>query len=245
MSFYLNMRKLLAVKVQSCTDLITNSSSELFQLRTDDTVEQVSETLSRITSGYCPPVLFRYQDYLKCRNKYKELVERPKYNGQSDEEWDEICKNAWEKEQALQEQYPDLFIYDVVNEWFFDKEDPEHVQDAYRNYLCADRLFGRKTMDNLQKEFQIFVLQNNYVDEEERRYPLTSYRVAEEAFTKFMETHEMPPLDEVKEWSNYSYGDVEELDGCILVLSEEDNSIPYDTWDSIYEIYEGRNYHLG
>lgn len=239
MSFYLNMRKLLAVKVQSYTDLITNSSSELFQLRTDDTVEQVSETLSRITSGYCPPVLFRYQDYLKHRDEYEELIDEiEERNG---EDW----KKSWEEELEVRKQHPDLFIYYIVSGWFFDKEDPEHVQDAYRNYLCADRLFGRKTMDNLQKEFQIFVLQNNYVDEEERRYPLTSYRVAEEAFTKFMETHEMPPLDEVKEWSNYSYGDVEELDGCILVLSEEDNSIPYDTWDSIYEIYEGRNYHLG
>lgn len=233
------MRKLLAVKVQSYTDLITNSSSELFQLRTDDTVEQVSETLSRITSGYCPPVLFRYQDYLKHRDEYEELIDEiEERNG---EDW----KKSWEEELEVRKQHPDLFIYYIVSGWFFDKEDPEHVQDAYRNYLCADRLFGRKTMDNLQKEFQIFVLQNNYVDEEERRYPLTSYRVAEEAFTKFMETHEMPPLDEVKEWSNYSYGDVEELDGCILVLSEEDNSIPYDTWDSIYEIYEGRNYHLG
>lgn len=238
MSFYLNMRKLLAVKVQSYTDLITNSSSELFQLRTDDTVEQVSETLSRITSGYCPPVLFRYQDYLKHRDEYEELIDEiEERNG---EDW----KKSWEEELEVRKQHPDLFIYYIVSGWFFDKENEEHVIDAYNKYLCADR-YSCKAMDKLQKEFQVFVLQNDYVDEDERRYPLTPYCVAKEAFTKFMETHEMPPLDEVKKWSNYSYGDIEDLDGCVLVLSEDDNSIPYDTWDTINHTFNGKNYHLG
>ena len=43
----------------------------------------------------------------------------------------------------------------------------------------------------------------------------------------------------------YYYGSVEQLDGCILVLSEGDNSIPYDTWDAINDTFNGTNYHLG
>lgn len=236
--------KLLAIKVQSYTDLITNSSSELFQLRTDDTVEQVSETLSKITSGYHPPVLFRYQDYLKYRFEYKRLVNYPKYNGESNEEWKKLCEEAWKREEEVVDQHLGFYIYDIVGNWFFDKDNPEHVENAYKRYLCADG-FGRITMDKLQKEFQLFVLQNDYVDDDERRYPLTPYRVSDEAFTKFMETHEMPSLDEVKKWSNYSCGNVEDLDGCVLVLSEEDNSIPYDTWDAIRSAFNCKNYHLG
>lgn len=63
-------------------------------------------------------------------------------------------------------------------------------------------------------------------------------------FEKFIASHKMPDPRDCAKYSYY-YGSVEQLDGCILVLSEGDNSIPYDTWDTINDTFNGTNYHLG
>lgn len=38
---------------------------------------------------------------------------------------------------------------------------------------------------------------------------------------------------------------VRRLDGKVLVVSNDDNSIPYDTWDKIRDLFNGWNIHLG
>lgn len=231
---------LLKIKIQSQSDLITNSSSELFQLRTNDTVEQVNEILTQITTGFNYPVLFSYKEYKKDKDKFDEFC-----NTLPDDDFDE----RWDKIDKFKEEHPVFAIYNTVKGWFFDEDDPEKVMSVYKHYLCFDYEYDPEhiqKMDDLQKEFQIFVLQNDYIDDEYRRYPLYSSRVYEEAFTEFMKNHKLPPAKDLIEDYGYYYGNVKDLDGSILVLSEDENSIPYKTWDAIRETFKGtQNYHLG
>lgn len=246
------MKQLLAIRVQSFTDLITNSSSELFQLRTNSTVEEVAEKLAEITSGYFPPVYFDLEDYRKNTNVFKEerakLEEKRREMGDDNKAWGWY----WKELNHLENKFPQYCMYETVNGWFFDKEDPEHVESAYRGYLCNHRLWGRDNEpDDLQKRFKQFVKDNNYFEEgwEDVSYyggkELNQWRIKDEAFKEFRKTHKELPIEFLREWSYYDCGTVEDLDGCILVESESDNSIPYDTWDLINSTFNGVNYHLG
>ena len=238
---FIQMKQLLAIKVQSLTDLITNSSSELFQLRTDQTVEQVSETLAKITSGYCKPVLFNLEEYRKNKNKLQEMLNAITPDSDaSDEEWSKY----WSEEQRLKEANPSYFVMDTVKGWFFDPEDPKDVRDVYEAYLCNYYDWDREGDNELQKEFKKFVDDNNYVKNNEGWRPYSPWNIEAEAFDRFIDAHKMPDPRECGR-DVYHYGSIEELDGCILVLSCNDNSIPYETWDTINDLFNGTNYHLG
>ncbi len=243
----MEMKNLLAIKIQSHTDLITNSSSELFQLKTDSTVEQVKEALREITTGYIDPVFFNLKEYRKLSGKFNEMLNKtfplPTYTKETEQEWDEAFQRRCEYKEKLIEEHPEYYIYDIVKGWFFDKNIPEHVCHAYKNYLCGDHPYmweGDVQLDSVQTEFHKFVLGNGY--EEDAR--LSIYRVPDNLVAKFIETHEVPNIEDIWEWSGY-YSRVEDLEGCVIVLSKDDNSIPYDTWDTINEMFNGTNYHLG
>lgn len=235
------MRKLLAIKVQSMTDLITNSSSELFQLRTDQTVKQVSEALKTMTSGYYEPVLFDLKKYRENRAKLQEMLDdiEPDSNA-SDEEWREY----WRKANQIKKDNPDYVVMDTIDGWFFDPEDPEDVFVVYKDYLCCRYDLNRQGLDSLQEEFRKFVTDNNYIRNKNNWDLFTEWNIKREAFDRFIASHEMPNPNDCAKYSYY-YGSIEQLNGCILVLSEGDNSIPYDTWDTINDTFNGTNYHLG
>lgn len=74
--------------------------------------------------------------------------------------------------------------------------------------------------------------------------PYSPWNIEAEAFDRFIDAHKMPDPRECGR-DAYHYGSIEELDGCILVLSCDDNSIPYETWDTINDLFNGTNYHLG
>lgn len=76
------------------------------------------------------------------------------------------------------------------------------------------------------------LLKNNYILKE----PL--YDIAEE----FLENYNGP---EPTVWNIGKRYDVRGLDGKVLVVSYDDNSIPYDTWDKINNLFNGWNVHLG
>ena len=59
---------LSVIPIQSFSDIITNSSSELFVLNTNNTIQRVKEILSSITYGYIDPIIFDLEKY----NKWKE-----------------------------------------------------------------------------------------------------------------------------------------------------------------------------
>ncbi len=231
---------LLKIKIQSQSDLITNSSSELFQLKTRDSVEQVNKILNQITEGFMYPVLFSYEEYEKTINEYSELQ-----NAFTVDNYEEVN----EKFDEFHKKYPNFNVYYVVKGWFFDENDPENVMEIYKYYLCNYNTFHRKQkLDKIQKEFREFVFKNKYILEEEKFYNNYTYPevISNEGVIEFIKSHKLPPVtDLLKDYSFY-YGNVKDLDGSILVLSKGENSIPYETWNEIREIFRGTvNYHLG
>lgn len=239
--------KLIAIKIQSYTDLITNSSSELFQLKTDSTVEQVQNTLQNITTGYIRPVFFSAKEYHENKCKFREMLQDcaplPEFSKETEKEWNEAFQAQWDYRDKLIEEHPEYYIYDVVSGWFFDKDDPKRVSEAYKNYLCCDKphSWDSLPLNDLQEKFHKFVLEDEY-EEGDR---LDSYHVSDELVEEFLKDNPAPNIDDIWDWAGYDYGRVEDLDGCIIVLSEDDNSIPYETWDEINTLFNGTNYHLG
>lgn len=59
---------------------------------------------------------------------------------------------------------------------------------------------------------------------------------------EFLENYNGP---EPTVWNIGKRYDVRGLDGKVLVVSYDDNSIPYDTWDKINNLFNGWNVHLG
>lgn len=200
--------EILVIKIQSYSDIITNSSSELFQLRTDLPLEQVKETLSAITSGYLEPVIFDLKEY----REFKNNRNHPKYN-----------------------------VYTSIYGWFYDPKDPEDIFIIYKYYLTN---YYDSTMDFLQQEFIEFVNKNKYFINPEitRIDPDT---IKDEAFSEFINSHVMPDVYTAHEKANLYSASIEDLDGCILVLSEDDNSIPYEDMNKIEEMFNCTRYHLG
>lgn len=74
---------ILAIPVQSISDLITNSSSEVFILDTGKTCEEVNDILKGFTSGFAYPEVFSLKDYREWRKKLRsgEIEEGWSYPG--------------------------------------------------------------------------------------------------------------------------------------------------------------------
>ena len=195
--------EILIIKIQSYSDIITNSSSELFQLRTDLPLEQVKKTLSTITSGYLEPVLFDLKEYREFKNNHNS--NHPKYN-----------------------------VYTSIDGWFYDPKDPEDIFTIYKYYLSN---YYDSPRDLLQQEFIEFVNKNKYL--------INPYTIKDEAFSEFINSHVMPDVYTAHEKANIYMDSIEDLDGCILVLSEDDNSIPYEDINKIEEMFNCTRYHLG
>ena len=58
---------ILVIPVQSVSDLITNSSSEVFILETGKTCEEVNTILNTFTSGFRYPEVFSLKDFREWR----------------------------------------------------------------------------------------------------------------------------------------------------------------------------------
>ncbi len=209
MSFYLYM-EILVIKIQSYSDIITNSSSELFQLRTNLPLEQIKETLSTITSGYLEPILFDLKEYREFKNNHNS--NHPKYD-----------------------------VYISIDGWFYDPKDLKDIFTIYKYYLAN---YYDSTRDFLQQEFIEFVNKNKYFINPKITY-INPYNIKDEAFSKFINSHVMPDIYTAHKKADLYRASIEDLDGCILVLSEDDNSIPYEDMNKIEEMFNCTRYHLG
>lgn len=228
--------KLTIIPVQSVTDLITNSSSEVFILDTDKTCEQVNKVLEGITTGFRFPEIFHLKEYREWRRKID--------NGELEVEYS----------------YPGT-IFTIVKEWFFDPKNEEDMYNFKKDFLfmpwCKD--FGFKsycsnTFLPVQKAFMEYI--NNNWDTFKEYLSNISAPLNKESFLQNeWQLHSLPDcyvkefIDNYKEpvygWELEPKDNVENLNGKILVVSTDDNSIPYDTWDSIYMNFKGFNKHLG
>lgn len=85
---------ILVIPVQTVSDLITNSSSEVFILETGKTCEEVNTILNTFTSGFSYPEVFSLKDFREWRKKLR--------SGEIEEDWS----------------YPGS-IFSIANGWFF------------------------------------------------------------------------------------------------------------------------------
>ena len=232
--------KLLILDIQSVNDVITNSSSELFVLNTDKTCEEVNTILKTITTGFRYPEIFHIEDYRK---------------------WRESTKG--EDNFYL---YP-YSLYGFIKGYFTDPEIKEDIIYKYRDflfnpfkyeYIGTIRVYSMGYEDHHQinidfwkylgqytKEIKDIISDYEpystyyefYKDEYGLRYDLPDYFIE-----NFINTYkgEIPKELEIPDKEN-----VLNLDGKVLVLSEDDNSIPYDTWDKIRSMFDCYNVHLG
>ena len=205
------MSNLLVIPIQSLSDVITNSSSEIFVLDTNKPIEKVVEILETITTGFQEPIIFDLKEFKKVdfeeeeNNDYFNL----NYNG----------------------------YYNTIRNNFVDLDDEVSV---YRdkltsiffndNYKCLENKINRRLNELFpSKEFHHWYTWDICYHFEYLK-PAIAVIKEYEAKHKPVKAYN-PPL--------------QELDGKIIVLSESDNTIPFETFDIIDNVLNGKHYHLG
>lgn len=209
---------LSVIPIQSFSDIITNSSSELFVLNTNNTIQKVKEILSSITSGYIDPIIFNLENY----NKWKEN--------------DSFVSN-------LESTY-----FDTIRDWLTDLDDEdslfEYRLQAFRNimeYNSLDVCYFRENNIPFYIEFMKFAKTiglksiNSF-----SIYRENKEEECKEFFNQFEKSGNILPS-----WWNPKEDTIQGLNGKVLLLSRDENSIPFESFDFINEILNGYNLHLG
>lgn len=241
---------ILAIPVQSISDLITNSSSEVFILETGKTCEEVNDILKGFTSGFAYPEVFSLKDYREWRKKLR--------SGEIEEGWS----------------YPGT-IFEIANGWLKDPEDEEDVLEVRMNFLFepfevhdyGNGMIARGySCDYKEPIHDAFIeyLNNNWdkvnydinrvlAEEEDDAIDCIDWKTLHrhsywfknalwDISKEFLKSYDGP---KPTVWEISKAEDVRRLDGKVLVVSNDDNSIPYDTWDKINSLFNGWNIHLG
>ena len=213
------MNNLIIIPIQSFSDIITNSSSELFVLNTNNTIQKVKEILNSITSGYQDPIIFNLESY----NKWKED--------------DSSVSN-------LESTY-----FNTVEDWLIDldSEDSlfEYRLQAFCNIMEYNSLqvcYFRENNIPFYTEFMKFVKTIGLKSAE--RFSIYREKKEEEC-KKFFNQFEKSGNTLPSWWNPKEEDTVQGLNGKVLLLSCDENSIPYESFDFIHEIFNGYNLHLG
>lgn len=213
------MNNLIIIPIQSFSDIITNSSSELFVLNTNNTIQKVKEILNSITSGYQDPIIFNLENY----NKWKED--------------DSFVSN-------LESTY-----FDTVEDWLvdLDSEDSlfEYRLQAFCNIMEYNSLqvcYFRENNIPFYTEFMKFAKTIGL--KSVQRFSIYRGNKEEECkefFNQFEKSGNILP----SWWNPKEEDTIQGLNGKVLLLSCDENSIPYESFDFINEILNGYNLHLG
>ena len=213
------MKNLAVIPIQSFSDIITNSSSELFVLNTNNTIQKVKEILSSITYGYIDPIIFNLENY----NKWKE-----------DDSFVSNLENAY---------------FDTVRGWFTDLDDEDSLFEyrlrAFCNimeYNSLEVCYFKESNIPFYTEFMKFAKTiglksiNSF-----SIYRENKEEKCKEFFNQFEKSGNTLP----SWWNPKEEDTVQGLNGKVLLLSCDENSIPYESFDFINEILNGYNLHLG
>lgn len=244
------MKRLLIIPMQSISDVVTNSSSEVFILNTDKSCEEVNTILGTFTRGFRYPEIFSLEDYREWRKKIR--------NGEIEDDYS----------------YPGT-IFSIADGWFKDPEDEEDLLELRMDFLFdpfetidyGGGIIARSyRYDYKEPIHETFI-----------KYINDNWDRVKESVNEVLKSFDKPPVDKVTwhiiradhywmkdalndlaieflksydgpkptVWDISKREDVTRLDGKILVVSEDDNSIPYDTWNKIRELFNGWNVHLG
>ena len=213
------MKNLAVIPIQSFSDIITNSSSELFVLNTNNTIQKIKEILSSITSGYLDPIIFNLENY----NKWKE-----------DNSFVSNLESAY---------------FDTIEGWFTDLDDENSLFDyrlqAFRNimeYNSLEVCYFKESNIPFYTEFMKFAKTiglksiNSF-----SIYRENKEEKCKEFFNQFEKSGNTLP----SWWNPKEEDTIQGLNGKVLLLSRDENSIPFESFDFINEILNGYNLHLG
>ena len=207
------------IPIQSFSDIITNSSSELFVLNTNNTIQKVKEILSSITSGYIDPIIFNLENY-----------------------------NKWKEDNSLVSNLESTY-FDTLKDWLTDLDDEdslfEYRLQAFRNimeYNSLEVCYFKESNIPFYTEFMKFAKTiglksiNSF-----SIYRENKEEECKEFFNRFEKSGNILP----SWWNPKEEDTIQGLNGKVLLLSRDENSIPFESFDFINEILNGYNLHLG
>ena len=213
------MKNLAVIPIQSFSDIITNSSSELFVLNTNNTIQKIKEILSSITSGYLDPIIFNLEKY-----------------------------NKWKEDNSFVSNLESTY-FDTIEGWFTDLDDENNLFDyrlqAFRNimeYNSLEVCYFKESNIPFYTEFMKFAKTiglksiNSF-----SIYRENKEEKCKEFFNQFEKSGNILP----SWWNPKEEDTVQGLNGKVLLLSCDENSIPFESFDFINEILNGYNLHLG
>lgn len=241
---------ILVIPVQSISDLITNSSSEVFILNTGKTCDEVNSVLKGFTSGFRYPEVFSLKDFREWRKKLR--------NGEIEDDWSYPgtifnIANGWLKDPDDEEdllEFRMCFLFnpfetidygDGYTAHSYSSDYKEPIHDAFIKYLNDNWDKVEHDINQVLSEAGEDTISSIDWETLSRHDYWFRYALKDVA-KKFLKNYNGP---KPTVWNIGKYEDVRELDGKVLVVGEDDNSIPYDTWDKINDLFNGWNIHLG
>lgn len=212
-------------------------------METGKTCEEVNTILNTFTSGFRHPEVFSLKDFREWRKKLR--------NGEIEDDWS----------------YPGS-IFSIANGWFKDPEDEEDLLNLRMDFLFdpfetidyGDELIVHGYSSSYKEPIHDAFIEylnsnwdkvghdiNRVLAEEEddavssidwktlRRHNYWFKNALEDVAKEFLKNYDGP---KPTVWNVSKREDVRELDGKVLVVSNDDNSIPYDTWDKINSLFK-------
>lgn len=207
------------IPIQSFSDIITNSSSELFVLNTNNTIQKVKEILSSITYGYIDPIIFNLEKY----NKWKE-----------DDSFVSNLESAY---------------FDTVRDWFTDLDDEDSLFEYRLQAFCSIMEYNSLKVCYFKENNILFYTEFMKFAKTVGLKSIERFSIyredKEEKCKEFFNQFEKSGNTLPSWWNPKEEDTVQGLNGKILVLSEDENSMPFDSFDFINEVLNGYNIHLG
>lgn len=224
------------MKIRSITDVITNSSTEVFLLETDKSLEEIKEILPRITNGYEDPEVltkeggplkqvYDFGIYLYDTSKETE-VQRYMYLLLNMSDWQLEWENL-EFETGESKPIPEDLkeIRELWKDYF--KDNLEYVnqelsekRDIFFHPLPADLPNPHQYLHIWDTEHLPLSFLNTFLEDVWRKPIPESMKIPEDLTLDY--------------WV-----------GKIGFSGKGDNTIPYNTWEEIEKTFGGTHFHLG
>lgn len=175
--------------INSVSDVITNSSSELFVINDKNTtLDHLKNIINPILDGYYEPFVFNL-------DTFRKWVESSEEDNSTDID---AC-------------------FQTIYDWFIDLEYPSGL-----TYYIRDTLYRLRLEDYIKLENSLLKeLYAELIKKYDTNYP--SYKEIE----AFLQTYDEDKINKIIDYllnTNFEY-DIRKLNGKIILLSEEENSI--------------------
>lgn len=175
--------------INSVSDVITNSSSELFVINDKNTtLDHLKNIINPILDGYYEPFVFNL-------DTFRKWVESSEEDNSTDID---TC-------------------FQTIYDWFIDLEYPSGL-----TYYIRDTLYKLRLEDYIKLENSLLKeLYAELIKKYDTNYP--SYKEIE----AFLQTYDEDKINKIIDYllnTNFEY-DIRKLNGKIILLSEEENSI--------------------